>query len=564
MTLHLLHFRINNLAPNTKNVFGIIVANTIKLLTTFTFNNKLDSLQNGEFSFSNNTAKQDFELLIRALDASLSGIIITDNTQPDNPIIYCNKAFETISGYQRAEIIGHNCRFLQKDDRNQQARQILKAAIEKGESAVVDIRNYKKDGTLFWNELYMSPIKNGDDRIHYFIGVQNDITRRKKAEDEVKANQAKMEQRIEDRTKELKENEEYLASIVQTVRESLIVLSPDLKVLSVNDHFINTFKVSHEETEGKKLYDLGNGQWNIPELQQLLEQILPTNNPVTDFEVSHDFPHIGKKLMLLNAHRIELEGQYKDRILIAIEDITDRRAIEQRKDDFLSIASHELKTPLTTIKGYVQIINRLIKHYDDQKLKDAVGKTSLYVERLNNLIGELLDVSRIQSGKVELHKAPFDFDQMVREAIDSMQQGSNSHQIVLSGQTKVQFNGDESHITQVMTNLLSNAIKYSPEGKEVGVHLSVLSDFIKVAVTDQGVGIAKDEQAKVFERFYRVGDIQQKFPGMGIGLFICASIISNHQGTLWVESEPGKGSTFSFTLPLNEGPTTKNGGQDAR
>ncbi|QEM12455.1 PAS domain-containing protein [Mucilaginibacter rubeus] len=524
----------------------------------------MDSLHNGEFSFSNNTSKQDFELLTKALDASLSGIIITDNRQPDNPIIYCNKAFEDISGYQRSEIIGHNCRFLQKDDRNQTARHILRDAIDNGTNAVVDIRNYKKDGALFWNELNMSPIKDADDRVTYFIGVQNDVTRRKKAEDEVKFNQAKMEQRIRERTRDLRENEEYLASIVQTVRESLIVLSPDLKVLSVNDHFINTFKVTREETEGKKLYDLGNGQWNIPELRKLLEQILPTNNPVTDFEVAHDFPHIGKKLMLLNAHRIELEGQFKDRILIAIEDITDRRAIEQRKDDFLSIASHELKTPLTTIKGYVQIINRLIKNYDDEKLRESVGKTSLYVDRLNNLIGELLDVSRIQSGMIELHKAPFDFDHMIQETVGSIQQGSRNHEIVLTGQTGVQFNGDESHITQVVTNLLSNAIKYSPDHKEIGVHLSVLSGFIKVAVTDHGVGIAKDEQAKVFDRFYRVRDVQQKFPGMGIGLYICASIVNNHNGTLWVESEPGKGSTFSFTLPLTSNHTNKNGGDDAR
>ncbi|PWG81248.1 PAS domain-containing sensor histidine kinase [Pararcticibacter amylolyticus] len=520
----------------------------------------MDSLNKGEFKFSNDTYKQDFELLTKALDASLSGIIITDNQQPDNPIIYCNRAFEQITGYKRSEIIGHNCRFLQQEDRDQPVRSKMREAIENGSDLVVDIRNYRKDGTLFWNELYMSPIRDSKGRVNYFIGVQNDITRRKKAEDELKANQVKMERRIEERTNNLRENEEYLSSIVQTVRESLVVLSRDLNVLSVNDHFIRTFKVSREETEGKKLYDLGNGQWNIPELKKLLEQILPTNNPVTDFEVTHDFPHIGRKLMLLNAHRIELEGQYKDRILIAIEDITDRRAIEQRKDDFLSIASHELKTPLTTIKGYVQIINRLTAHYSDEKLKSAVGKTSMYVERLNNLIGELLDVSRIQAGKIELHKEPFDFDQMVREAVEGFSQGSRSYQITISGQTNSNVNGDESHITQVVTNLLSNAVKYSPDHKTIHVHLSVVSDYVKLAVTDQGVGIPRDEQNKIFDRFYRVGDIQQRFPGMGIGLYICAEIIRNHYGTLWVESEPQKGSTFSFTLPMNK----SEGGTDAR
>lgn len=512
----------------------------------------MDSLTNGEFIFSNDTLRQDLNLLIHALDASISGVILTDNQQPDNPIIYCNKAFEHITGYERHEIIGHNCRFLQKDDRNQIQRSILREAVAKGESVVVEIRNYKKDGTLFWNELYMSAIKDTNGKTCYFIGVQNDITRRKKAEQELKHQQELMERRIEERTQSLKESEDYLASIVQTVRESLIVLDPSFRVLSVNEHFLKTFKVTSEETEAKLLYELGNGQWNIPQLKELLEKILPTNNPVEEFEVEHDFPHIGKKLMLLNAHRIELEGQYKDRILIAIEDITDRREIERRKDDFLTIASHELKTPLTTIKGYVQMMHRLLPASVPEKFKDIVHKTGVYVDRLNNLIAELLDVSRIQTGNIELHKETFDFDKAVHEAVENIQSATQSHQIIVKGATNINYLGDESHIVQVINNLLSNAIKYSPDADEVQLYLSRVSNFIKVSISDRGMGINQEHQKKIFDRFYRVGDIQQRFPGMGIGLYICDQIIKNHGGTLWVESEPTKGATFSFTLPITE------------
>ncbi len=496
--------------------------------------------------------EQDFKLLKAALDASVTGIIITDNRHQDNPIIYCNKAFEDMTGFMRPEIIGRNCRFLQRDDRGQSARFQLADAVAQGKNAVVEIRNYRKDGTLFWNELYLSPIVDEQGHVTYFIGVQHDITRRKQAEEELRTNQAKMEQRIDERTRSLRESEEYLTSIFQTIRESLVVLSPQLKVLTVNDDFIKTFKVSREETEGKNLYDLGNGQWNIPELRRLLEQILPTNNPVIDFEVSHDFPHIGKKLMLLNAHRIELEGEYKDRILIAIEDITDRRAIEQRKDDFLSIASHELKTPLTTVKGYVQIMSKLVAKTGDEKLTSAISKTSVYIDRLNDLISELLDVSRIQSGKLKLHKEPFEFDVMVRETVEQMQQANVSHQFNIIGRTDRVVIGDEPHLSQVLVNLLSNAVKYSPEQMEVNINIALVSDFLKLTVSDKGLGIARDEQSKIFDRFYRVDTIQQKFPGMGIGLYICTEIIKNHGGNLWVESEPGKGSSFSFTLPLNE------------
>ncbi len=512
----------------------------------------MNKLNNGEFSFSHETINKDFELLTRALDASISGIVITDHNLPDNPIIYCNAAFEQISGYDRKEIIGRNCRFLQQNDRNQPERQIVREAIINGLDCVVEIRNYRKDGTLFWNELYMSAIKDAFGNTTHFIGVQNDISRRKKAELALLQHQELMERRIEERTRIIKESEEYLASIVSTVRESLIVLDKSHSVLSVNDHFLKTFKVSLNETEGKVLYELGNGQWNIERLRQMLENVLPTNNPVEDFEVEHDFPHIGRKLMLVNAHRIELEGDYKDRILIAIEDITDRREIERRKDDFLSIASHELKTPLTTVKGYVQMMNRYMPENASDKFKSIVDKTSIYVERLNNLLSELLDVSRIQTGNIELHKELFDFDRVVKETVEGIQTATKTHQITVIGKATNSYSGDESHIVQVISNLLANAIKYAPDSPEIVVYLSLVSNYLKVSVTDYGMGISQEDQKKIFDRFFRVGEIQQRFPGMGIGLYVCDQIIKNHGGSLWVESEKGKGSTFSFTLPLDE------------
>jgi PAS domain S-box-containing protein len=510
----------------------------------------LNSLNNGEFSFSNENLQQDFQLLTRALDASISGIIITDNRQPDNPIIYANLAFLEMTGYSRDEVIGHNCRFLQKEDREQPERKIIKEAVVHGDSCQVRIRNYRKDGRAFWNELYMSPVKNNDGELTYFIGVQNDVTRRTHAEEELKRYQELMKSQIDQRTKSLVDSEEYLNSIIQTVRESLIVLDVDFKVLSVNEHFLKTFRVTRGESEGRILFDLGNGQWDIQALKELLNTILPTSNPVEDFEVEHEFPNIGKKLMLLNAHRIELEGQYKDRILIAIEDITSRREIEQRKDDFLSIASHELKTPLTTVKGYIHMLNRYMPENAEERYRVLVEKTAAYVTRLNNLITELLDVSRIQTGNIELHKAAFDFDRMLTDTVEGLQAATKSHQITIEGRAGTLILGDESHLIQVMNNLLSNAIKYSPESNQILVYVNQVSDYLKVSVTDYGMGIKMEDQSKIFDRFYRVSEIQQRFPGMGIGLYVCDQIIKNHGGTLWVESEEGKGSTFSFTLPL--------------
>lgn len=489
-------------------------------------------------------------IYLQALNSARSGIIITDNRQPDNPIIYCNKAFEDISGYSHNEIIGHNCRFLQAQDRGQQERQLIKHAVKNGQECKVEIRNYRKNGTLFWNELIISPVKDENGEVTHFIGVQNDITDRKKTENELREEKSSVEKKILERTKELNENQAFLSSIIQTVRESLIVLDVDYKVLSANSHFLSSFKVTEDETVGKILFELGNHQWDIDALKVLLTKILPTNNPVIDFEVEHDFPYIGKKIMLVNAYRIEFEGQYKDRILIAIEDITEKKEIDRRKDDFLSIASHELKTPLTTIKGFVQLLERMIPEGSSEKFVATLQKVSSNVDRLNNLIVELLDTSKIQSGNIEIHKEPFDIDRLIRDTIDGLTLASPTHSINVKSDTGADVLGDELQISQVINNLVSNAIKYSPGKTEIDVYCNRVGNFVKISVTDYGMGISQQDQLKIFERFFRVRDIQKKFPGMGIGLYISHEIVANHEGTLWVESEIGFGSTFNFTLPI--------------
>jgi PAS domain S-box-containing protein len=496
--------------------------------------------------------EQDLELLATVLQATSTGVVITDHQQPDEPIIFCNPAFEKLSGYSRTEIIGRNCRFLQGEDRNQEARDKIKEAIEKELHIQVQIRNYTADGTLFWNDLIMSPVKNKDGKVTHFVGIQTDVTRRKEAEAALHLERQELENRVEQRTKTLKESEEYLESIVQTIRESLLVLDKNLNVLSANPHFYKTFKVSATDTVGKNIFELGRGQWNIPALRQLLEHVLPNNNPFEGYEVVADFPHIGRKNMLLNAYQIEYESNYKDRILLAFEDVTERKEAERRKDDFLGVASHELKTPLTSIKGYLQIAKMTLPDNASPKLGDVITKAEYYSDKLNALIKDLLDVSKIQAGKLEFNKANFDFDKMVHEAVDGIQAANPDYTVTITGQTEQQCHGDKDRLEQVVQNLLTNAIKYSPNVKEVKVHVSQASNFLKLAITDFGVGIEQKDYKKIFERFYRVDDVQKQYPGMGIGLYVCEQIIKQHEGSLWVESQLGKGSTFSFVVPATK------------
>ena len=493
----------------------------------------------------------ELALFAAAMDAAVNGIVITDNRQPDNPIIYCNKAFQELTGYAHREIIGRNCRFLQGEQRDQAARYELREAVRAGRHCRIELRNYTKKGSPFWNELTISPVRNAAGELTHFVGIQNDISRRRDAEAGLQQEKEHLEDRVKERTRELEDNEDYLGGIVETIRESLIVLDERMKVLSINEHFRRFFKVSDQEIVGRQLYEFAGGVWDIAELKNLLENVLPHNNPVEGFEVEHDFPIIGKKLLVLNARQITLKGKFQSWVLLAIEDITERRKIEQRKEDFITVASHEMKTPLTSIKGHLQLLKRKSEKAGDTAYTGPLTAAAKSVDRLDKLINDLLDVAKIQSGKIGFNYTGFNFGELVREAISVVQAGHDTHRIVLTGSAEISLTADYYRVEQVLINLLSNAIKYSPLSNEVGVHLAVLAGFVKVSVADHGVGIRREEHRKIFERFYRVEDVQQHYQGIGIGLYVCSQIILEHKGTLWVESEPGQGSVFNFTLPVN-------------
>ena len=206
-----------------------------------------------------------------------------------------------------------------------------------------------------------------------------------------------------------------------------------------------------------------------------------------------------------------------------------------------------MKTPLTTAKAYIQLLQQNMEQTNDKNLIFA-QKANASINRLNNLIGELLDVSKIKHGKLALNIAPFNFNEMMAMAIESAQIVSTSHNIIKSGEIDEPVTGDKERLQQVMINLLGNAAKYSPKADTIYITVEKENQEIKVSVKDSGVGIRKENLKKVFDRYYRESNAQ--FPGLGIGLSISYDIIIRHKGKIWVESEPGKGSTFYFTIPI--------------
>lgn len=231
----------------------------------------------------------------------------------------------------------------------------------------------------------------------------------------------------------------------------------------------------------------------------------------------------------------------------------ERRELERRKDEFIALASHELKTPVTSLKGFAQLLQRRFTKAGDEESARLLLKIDAQVNKLTALIEDLLDVTRGQAGKLRFLETYFSFDELVDEIIEEVQHGTEKHKILRGGLANTTVYADKKRIGQVITNLLSNAIKYSADSYEIIVNTSATNQHVNLSVQDFGLGIAKENQRYVFERFYRVaGAIELTYPGLGIGLYVSREIIKHQGGSIWVKSEKGKGSTFGFTLPVKE------------
>jgi signal transduction histidine kinase len=223
------------------------------------------------------------------------------------------------------------------------------------------------------------------------------------------------------------------------------------------------------------------------------------------------------------------------------------------------MASHELKTPITSINGYVQLMLNIFNEADEQRLrsskqtiKSSLSTISKQVVKLTRLISELLDLSKIESGKLELDQTSFDLNALVEETVQDIRQTASKHAIILHNDFEGKVFADKDRIAQVLLNLLTNAIKYSPEADNIEVFTSGNKDRAIIRVKDCGIGIDTKDHIRIFERFYRVeGKSEQTYPGFGIGLFIASEIVHRHNGSISVQSEKGKGSLFTVSIPVN-------------
>ncbi|VFA41105.1 sensor histidine kinase [Chryseobacterium indologenes] len=365
----------------------------------------------------------------------------------------------------------------------------------------------------------------------------------------------------------MKKTQQNLELEVKGRRESQVIMKSQL------DHFhlmLESLPQIAFTVKADGNIDFVNGKWYD---YSDSEQHFPKTHP-DDLDILEEFERArkrGKSLELEVRIKNVRSGDYRYHLLRVtpvhdeghiknwvgtFTDIDGQKKAEKEKDEFLSIASHELKTPLTSIKAYIQLLDRKLKLDKDSSEAGFVAKAQNQIEKLNTLITDLLDVSKIENGKLKINKKPVNLENVISNAIDTILQTHDENKV------KIERHGvkpdiliplDEIRIEQVLINFLTNAIKYSPNNNQVIVTTFVDKEAqeVRVNVTDFGIGIPDFKQEAVFKKFYRVEESSLQFQGMGIGLFICSEIIKQHHGSVGVSSIINEGSTFYFTLPLN-------------
>lgn len=487
----------------------------------------------------------------RALESANNGIVITDALRHDNPIIYVNTAFQSITGYTSNEALNHNCRFLHGTDKDQESLKILKSAIKKGESCRVVLRNYKKDGTLFWNELYVIPIIDSEGLVTNFIGIQQDITDRKREEEE----------------------RQHLSTIFDdSLNEIHVFDAKTLKYVNVNYGAQRNLGYSMDELVLMTPLDI------LPykdeaEFRGIVDILLKKNVQKLEVETVH-YRKDGTTYPV-EAH-LQLSKLGEQEVFVAIIlDITERKnyttklenivsertkqlkealrkeiVINELKTKFLSLLSHEFKTPLSAILTSSLLLSKY-QLTEQQPNRDKHIKTITdKVHLLNNVLNSFLSIEKFETGNLSYQFSEFKISDIVNDVIfDAKLLLKEGQQIKYRENiTDLSLYQDEQVIELILTHLIHNAIKYSPENSIIHIDIEQNDDLTTINIIDNGIGIPLKDQKNVFERYFRSENVINT-EGTGIGLNIVKNHLENLDGVISFESEEHLGTTFTVSIP---------------
>jgi len=482
--------------------------------------------------------KEQLQFQATILRNVTDGVIVTDL---QGSITYWNEGASAVFGYSAQEMIGKSISELFPGlDLKQFERDLQRILV--GIDYVGEWKGRRKDGAVVWVDNKVTVLHDAQGAAIGVIGIAKDITARKQMEQEVA------------RAKE------QLEIILHNVADGIIMVDANDKLVYANDAAarkmgfplstaglaVRQAIIAHQHDKFTVWDELG---------RPLPTSMRPTSQALRGKQASalvqyqdNDSGHIS--WMLVRAYPIfDSQGQVQF-VISVYTDLTEQKELEQRKDHFISMASHELKTPLTVLSAYTQLLRERLEADGRQDVLLHLSKMDEQITNLTKLVVDLLDISRMQAGQLELAQETVDIDELVYEVIEDLQPTTN-HQLFIEGVGQRLIIADRDRLRQVLIILLTNAIKYSPQADTIIVKVAGIHEELIVSVQDFGIGIAGRHQQHLFERFYRVmSKKDQTYPGLGIGLYIAHQIIQRHGGKMWVDSVEGKGSTFFFSLPI--------------
>jgi PAS domain S-box-containing protein len=424
-------------------------------------------------------------------------------------------------------------------------------------SRTLELEQYCKDGSTFWAEQTTTFMRDQDGKAVGILGVTRDITERKRAEEKIKEYSENLEGMVEERTSELnkaladtEQARDQIDGILKSVADGLIVTDMYNRVKLMNPEAENLLNVRFSSIINRAI------DFAIKD-PILLEKIKNTfgkteTAPHFNFELPGDDPKRPRIMRARSAVILDKKGA-ETGIVTLIQDVTYEREMDRMKSEFITTAAHELRTPLTSIQGFSELLLTRDDLSDEDK-KEFLKYINTQSVGLAGIINDLLDLSRIEAGVgLSLNKTECKAGDAIREIVQYFQATYPSFQFELSLPDKpVDLFVDKEKMWQVIQNLLSNAVKFSPGGDKIRIAGEMVNDSYQVSVQDQGLGMTSEQVEKIFDRFYRADMSSSALEGTGLGMSIVKHIIEAHGGKIWVESEAGKGTTVSFTIPLSE------------
>ncbi len=402
----------------------------------------------------------------------------------------------------------------------------------------LDINNDGVAEDVYFNFVYQ-PSRNGSGNVDGILVHAVDVT-----------SQVVARQKAEELALQVEQQAQTFDVTLTALKDFVYTFDTSGRFTYSNKPLLELLAITHDEIIGKSFLDLPYPEELATKLLTQIQQVVATGKPVTDETVFTSPPGYTGYYEYIFMPVFDRNGKI---ILVAgsTRDITNRKQLESQKDEFMGIVSHELKTPVTSIKAFTQVLQNRFAQAGDERSSALLGKMDAQINKLTALIADLLDVTKIEGGQLQFNEDYFSFDELVAEIVEEIQRTTNKHAIEKIGFTNKTVFGDTYRIGQVMINMLTNAMKYSPDADRIIVKTMGDNQHVTLCVQDFGVGIPEERQQQIFERFYRVSG-NDTIPGIGLGLYISAEIIRRQGGTIWVESEQGKGSTFCFSLPVRE------------